>query len=266
MSKQTRLNFGQASSAPAKRRRLNTSESSAVADHNDEIQKSSKSSAKAKITDQDSSTDSETTKEPKLKNAITTTPKTPTSTSANHITLTNHQGDLFTAPPLTLLCHATNAQGTWGAGIAAAFKKHYPAAFKIYATHCAKWPTHTLLGTTLLIPPQNNSFSKTEREANHWIGCLFTSERKGKGKGSKESILEATGDAVRDLVRRVKNANEDAAGSKGGASNRTAIASVRMCKINSGLFGVPWEATCAVLEGIEVEEGDLKEIEVFSMD
>jgi ADP-ribose 1''-phosphate phosphatase len=271
MSKQTRLNFGQASSAPAKRRRLNTSESSAEVDHDDENQKPSKSSAKARITDQDSSTESETTKEPKLNNSIKASqqnkPSTSTSPSSNHITLTHHQADLFTAPPLTLLCHATNAQGTWGAGIAAAFKKSYPAAFKIYATHCAKWPTSSLLGTTLLIPPQNNSFSKTEREANHWIGCLFTSERKGKGKGSKESILEATGDAVRDLVRRVKDINEDAAGSKGGGgSSRTAIASLRMCKINSGLFGVPWGATCAVVEGIEVEDGDLKELEVFSMD
>ena len=273
MSKQTRLNFGQASSTPAKRRRLNTSESSAV-DHDEENRKSSKSSkssAKAKITDQDSSTESESTKEPKLENAIKTSqqqqPAPSTSPSANHMKLTSHQADLFTAPPHTLLCHATNAQGTWGAGIAAAFKKHYPAAFKLYAAHCAKWPTSSLLGTTFLIPPQEQSFSKIEREAQHWIGCLFTSEKKGKGKGSKESILEATGDAVRDLVRRVKDVNDDAAGSKGGgASNRTTIASVRMCKINSGLFGVPWGATCAVVEGIEIEDGDLKEIEVFSMD
>jgi hypothetical protein len=70
----------------------------------------------------------------------------------------------------------------------------------------------------------------------------------------------------------MKDVNEDAGaasaagGSKGCGSPRMAIASVRMCKINSGLFGVPWEATSAVVEGIEVEDGDLKEIEVFSMD
>ena len=78
-----------------------------------------------------------------------------------------------------------------------------------------------------------------------------------------------------DLVRRVRDVNDEAAagsfavgGSKGGGggSSRVAIASVRMCKINSGLFGVPWGATAAVVEGIEVEDGDLKEIEVFSMD
>ena len=267
MSKQTRLDFGHASSAPAKRRRLNTSESSAV-DDDDVNQKTSESSSETKPKDQSPESESGTTKDPSPKNKNLTT-----QTNKQTITLTHHHADLFTAPPQTLLCHATNAQGTWGAGIAAAFKKNYPAAFKIYATHCAKWPTSALLGTTFLMPPQEKSFSKTEREAQHWIGCLFTSERKGKGKGSRESILEATGDAVRDLVRRVKDVNEDAAsasaagGSKGGGSPPSmAIASVRMCKINSGLFGVPWEATSAVVEEIEIEDGDLKEIEVFSMD
>jgi ADP-ribose 1''-phosphate phosphatase len=264
MSKQTRLNFGQASSAPAKRRRLNTSESLAVEDDDDGNKKTPESSSKTylKPTDQNPSpeSESETMNNPKDKN-----PTTPTQPS---IALTHHHASLFTAPPNTLLCHATNAQGTWGAGIAAAFKKSYPAAFKIYAAHCAKWPTSSLLGTTFLIPPQETSFSKAEREAKHWIGCLFTSEKKGKGKGSRESILEATGDAVRDLVRRVRDVNEDSGtnGTRGGRSRRGAIASVRMCKINSGLFGVPWEATSAVVEGIKVEAGDLKEIEVFSMD
>jgi ADP-ribose 1''-phosphate phosphatase len=271
MSKQTRLNFGQASSAPAKRRRLNTSESLAVEDDDDGNKKTSESSSKTKPTGQNPSleSESETTNNPKNKNPTTQTHHKPTQTqTSNSITLTHHHASLFAAPQNTLLCHATNAQGTWGAGIAAAFKKSYPAACKMYATHCAKWPTSALLGTTFLIPPQKDSFSKAEREAQHWIGCLFTSEKKGKGKGSKESILEATGDAVRDLVRKVRDVNEDAAanGTRGGRSRHGAIASVRMCKINSGLFGVPWEATSAVVEGIEVEDGDLKEIEVFSMD
>jgi len=275
MSKQTRLNFGQASSsAPAKRRRLNSSEK---ANDDDETEKSSTSSSKAKSTDEEESTGPETANESVAK-THTPTPQTQQPLSNQYtIALTHHRSDLFTAPPYTLLCHATNAQGTWGAGIAAAFKKNYPAAFKLYASHCAAWSTSSLLGTTFLIPPQEKSSSKAEREAKHWIGCLFTSEKKGKGKGSKESILEATGEAVQDLVRRVKDVNEDVAagtsssssatttgGSKGGS--RPAIASIRMCKINSGLFGVPWEATSAVVEGIEIEEGDLKEIELFSLD
>ena len=273
MSKQTRLNFGQtSSSAPAKRRRLNAIEDLPVND-DDEIEnpsKPSKESSKTKATHEKESNESdETTNESNSQHN-----HQPSSTKS--ITLSHHKADLFAAPPHTLLCHATNAQGTWGAGIASAFKKNYPAAFKLYASHCAAWGTSSLLGTTFLIPPQTKSFSKAERESQHWVGCLFTSEKKGKGKGSKESILEATGEAVQDLVRRVKDVNEDAAaiasssssatigGSKG--SSRPAIASVRMCKINSGLFGVPWEATSAVVEGVEIEEGDLKEIEVFSMD
>lgn len=269
MSKQTRLNFGQASSTSSKRRRLNSSETSTV-DEDNKIKESPKFSSNTEATDELPSLES--------KGSNNTDPKTPNPTSHHQnlhqkpspnqklLTLTNHKADLFAAPPNTLICHATNAQGTWGAGIAAAFKKHYPAAFKLYASHCAKWTTSSLLGTTYLIPPQEKSSSKSEREARHWIGCLFTSEKKGKGKGSKESILEATGDAVADLARRVRDVNDDAAAGAGPKGiPRPAIASVRMCKINSGLFGVPWEATRAVVEGIEVGEGGLEEIEVFSM-
>src|SRR5699024_9014634 len=118
------------------------------------------------------------------------TPKPITqSNTTPRITLTYRKASFFASPPSTLLCHATNAQGSWGAGIAAAFRKNYPAAFKIYASHCSKWNGSSLLGTTFLIPPQHRSALKAEREAQHWIACLFTSEKKGKGKGSKESIL-----------------------------------------------------------------------------
>lgn len=199
-------------------------------------------------------------------------PELSTSKSTSHITLTHHKSSLFASPPSTLLCHATNAQGSWGAGIALAFKKSYPSAFKIYATHCSKWSGSSLLGTTLLIPPQHKSPLKAEREAQHWIACLFTSKKKGKGKGGKESILAATGEAVEDLVRKVKAVNEggDGADGKGkgkdGSSEGERIAEVRMCKINSGLFGVPWEATREVIEGVEVGEGDVEGIAVYSLD
>lgn len=99
---------------------------------------------------------------------------------------------------------------------------------------------------------------------------MFTSEKKGKGKGSKESILEATGEAVEDLVRKVRDLNEGGDGADGkakaGSSKEDRIDEVRMCKINSGLFGVPWEATREVIEGVEIGEGDLEEIAVYSLD
>jgi ADP-ribose 1''-phosphate phosphatase len=204
-----------------------------------------------------------------------TTPSIPTNPikstkSTPHMTLTHHTSSLFASPPSTLLCHATNAQGSWGAGIALAFKKSYPSAFKIYASHCSKWSGSSLLGTTLLIPPQHKSPLKAEREAQHWIACLFTSEKKGKGKGSRESILAATGEAVEDLVRKVKAINETANAAdekaKSGSSKEDRIVEVRMCKINSGLFGVPWETTKDVIEGVEIGEGDLEEIAVYSLD
>ena len=130
-----------------------------------------------------------------------------------------------------------------------------------------------MLGTTFLIPPQHKSPLKAEREAQHWIACLFTSEKKGKGKGSKESILAATGEAVEDLVRKVRDVNEAADEADGKSKAKSGsnkeedrIAEVRMCKINSGLFGVPWEATREVIEAVEVGEGDVEEIAVYSLD
>lgn len=198
------------------------------------------------------------------------------SQSSHNLLITLQPGDLFAAPKQTILIHACNTRGTWGAGIAAAFKFHYPAAFKVYNTHCTSSssskststpsggkkttpkvlargppPNASLIGTTLLIPPQTQSLNKAEREAQHFIACLFTSKNVGRNKDSAEEILTATGDAVRDLLRQVKFLKE---GKKDmGGKERVELGEMVMCKINSGLFGVPWERTQAVLEGIEVE-------------
>lgn len=197
---------------------------------------------------------SETKDEPNKKSSPTSTPIP--NPNPPHLIITHLHTSLFASPPTTLLCHATNAHGTWGAGIAATFKTTYPSAFAIYKSHCASHShdPSLLLGTALLIPPQTTSRSATERKTRHWIGCLFTSVGKGRQKGSKESILEATGDAVRDLLGQVAELE----GEEG-------IGEVRMCKINSGLFGVPWEATREVLEGVEVVEGHVGEVVVCSL-
>jgi ADP-ribose 1''-phosphate phosphatase len=302
MSKQTRLNFAsKATSAPSKRRKLNPSDETQEQELSNHSLEQSKQAGPPSSEDTDKSeleapsdnaisyntktrpSSNPSSKESRLEASSNTmhpqtssTPEPKTSNAPNknkpkpHLTLTYQKASLFTAPPATLLCHATNAQGTWGAGIAAAFKKSYPAAFKLYAAHCQAWDSGSLLGTTFLIPPQKKSPTKAEREAEHWIGCLFTSEKKGKGKGSKESILTATGKAVEDLVRKVKAVNEAAAAGpekgKSATSAQESIAEVRMCKINSGLFGVPWEATSEVIEAVELGEGDIEEIAVFSMD
>lgn len=275
MSKQTRLNFSNSSSTSSKRRKLNTDDEpneqieELVPQKKTQVPTTTGLNKTKRKTPATAQCDQENAQAPS--DSQPTPSKSPdASNTQRHITLTYEKASLFDSPPSTVLCHATNAQGTWGAGIAAAFKKNYPAAFKIYAAHCAKWDSSSLLGTTFLIPPQRKSPTKSEREAEHWIGCLFTSEKKGKGKGSKESILAATGEAIEDLLRKVKAVNEAADAtdkkSKPDSDKEDRIAAVYTCRINSGLFGVPWEATSEVIEAVEIGEGDFQEIAVISMD
>ena len=97
------------------------------------------------------------------------------------------------APPNTILVHACNTQGSWGAGIALSFKKKYPAQFKVYEAHCEEHG-QALIGTCLLIPGET-----------HDIACLFTSRRYGRRKDNPEDILSATQMAVGDLTRQNVN-------------------------------------------------------------
>lgn len=99
------------------------------------------------------------------------------------------QGDLFSAPLNTILVHACNAAGVWGAGIALAFREKYPEQFEVYKIHCKTYG-QSLFGTCLLISGEQ-----------HDIACLFTSRGYGRRKDSPDEILGATMTAVQDLVR-----------------------------------------------------------------
>ncbi|PGG99706.1 ADP-ribose 1''-phosphate phosphatase [Blastomyces parvus] len=83
--------------------------------------------------------------------------------------ITEIEGDLFDAPEGTALIHACNCQGSWGKGIAKAFKEKYPAAYQIFRAHCQQYLSHPQTqthprphpralklpeGTALIIPPQ----------------------------------------------------------------------------------------------------------------
>ncbi|KAF2261357.1 hypothetical protein CC78DRAFT_535728 [Lojkania enalia] len=194
------------------------------------------------------------------------TPSSPLSTNPpaskpdkpeiKNLTLIHHKGDLFNAPSNTVLLHACNTLGSWGAGIALAFRARYPKAYLQYRTHCltthdpktAPVPT----GTCLLIPP-----CETDPAApRHWIGCLFTSAKYGRAKDEPEVILANTRPAMRDCLEQVRKA----------VSEGKEVGGVRMCRINSARFGVPWERTVDVLEGITVEEGWVGDVEVWSID
>lgn len=140
----------------------------------------------------------------------------------NNVTIV--KGDLFSAPKGSIICHAVNCKGVWGAGIANQFRKRYPDAYKTYEKICKEQRSNDLLGSCLLI--ETNDFI---------IGCLFTSSGYGYEVDDKDSILDATYSAIDDLLdQNVMDPKE-----------------IHMCKINSGLFGVPWPETQQVLESFE---------------
>ncbi|KIW03329.1 uncharacterized protein PV09_05541 [Verruconis gallopava] len=171
----------------------------------------------------------------------------PPPKAENGFSITEIAGDIFDAPDGTVLIHACNCLGSWGAGIAAAFKERYPNAYKRYNEHCRSREPDNLVNTALLIPPQ-------ESKSKHWVGCLFTSRKYGRNKDSPQQILDATGPSFRDLVEQMSEAGDE-------------VTQIRMCQINSGLFSVPWEHSRAIIQGLELDDNVKipREIFVYSL-
>lgn len=138
--------------------------------------------------------------------------------------VTTIKGNLFDAPKGSIIIHACNTRGVWGSGIAAAFAKKFPQAFAIYHDHCNRLGP-SLIGTCLLIPA-----------GDYVIGCLFTSKSYGQYVDPPAKILKSTESALKDLIRQ----NVD-------------LKPLHTCKINSGLFRVPWNDTKALLKATGVE-------------
>jgi ADP-ribose 1''-phosphate phosphatase len=161
--------------------------------------------------------------------------------------LTYHKGDMFADVPRgTVLVHACNTQGHWGAGIAKAFKQQYPKAYADHHTFCAKdhnksSPVPT--GTAQLLAPRDG-------DKQHWIGCVFTSAKYGKGKDKPDMIIRNTAKSMPMLLELISQVDDQVAG-------------IRLCKINSGKFGVPWEKTEEVLKNIELKPHWRTNIEVW---
>jgi ADP-ribose 1''-phosphate phosphatase len=138
------------------------------------------------------------------------------------MSVTYVKGDLFNAPKGSVLAHACNCEGVWGAGIAVEFKRRFPKAHEAYRRDCATpWSP---LGGCLVRP-----------EGGYIVLCLYTSERRRPGPQLHESILRETESALRLATM----------------STLIDKRPIHMPKINSGLFGVPWEKTLAVLEKID---------------
>jgi ADP-ribose 1''-phosphate phosphatase len=153
------------------------------------------------------------------------------------LTIIEETGDLFKAPDHSVLIHACNCMGRWGSGIAREFQKRYPKAYALHKAHCRRHSPSELVGTALLIPPSELS------GPIHRVGCIFTSEGYGANKDSVSDILEATKTSMAKLLDAVYKDGE--------------ILEMYMCRINSGAFGVPWERTKRVLEGLERNAGPI---------
>lgn len=173
-------------------------------------------------------------------------PKTQ-DTKQKKLQLSYHTGDMFAnAPKGCVLIHACNTQGYWGAGIAKAFKQKYPKAYTDHHNFCAKdhnksKPLST--GTAELLAPRDG-------DQQHWIGCVFTSAKYGKGKDKPDQIIRNTAKSVPMLLELISQVD-------------TEVSSIRMCKINSGKFGVPWEKTEEVLKNTDLKPYWRTKIEIW---
>ncbi|ERF69064.1 hypothetical protein EPUS_01020 [Endocarpon pusillum Z07020] len=161
-------------------------------------------------------------------------------------------GDLFDSPDNAVLIHACNCLGSWGAGIAKAFRTKYPAAYKVHNDYCKATSNDSLIGTTQLIPPQHEDYKKADSglKKKHWIACLFTSVGYGKptktrpGMDKPDAILENTRKSLKDLKTQLSKIEHEAEGDGVG----TIPGEMWSCKINSGLFAVDWADTRRVME------------------
>jgi len=178
------------------------------------------------------------------------TPKESAALKTNTLKIDLTVGNIFKAPPGSVLIHSCNCLGIWGKGIAEAFRKEYPAAFKVYKNHCdrAEKPAD-LRGTALLIPPCGGTVEKTK---GHFIGCLFTSLHHGFRKCNPPKILEATGTSMTELLNQIAE-----------MAKMNEITEIRMPQINSGLFAVPWEDTKNVIQGMTCLDGVPLPVHVF---
>ncbi|RAL05468.1 MIF domain protein [Aspergillus ibericus CBS 121593] len=183
----------------------------------------------------------------------------PMESSSTHGRVAEIQGNIFDAPDGAGLIHACNCRGSWGKGIAKAFRQRYPAAYEIYRSHCRKCSfslrynnvpneggtrkVRVPEGTALIIPPQKKDY-EGGMSKRHWIICLFTSRGFGRKVSPEEIVLKNTELAVADMQRQLDQLRE----------GEGDVSELWSCRFNSGLFGVEWARSRDILEktGLEI--------------
>lgn len=143
--------------------------------------------------------------------------------------IVTRKGNLFDVPSskdiLNVLVHAGNAQGVWGAGVAAEFKRRFPTAFEVYKESCYRNAPSQSVG----------SYTYCE-ENGYGIVTLITSENFGHLKDDVDDIVTYTRRALGELF-------ED-------FTEGEPRPHFHSPKFNAGLFAVPWEKTFAALQDL----------------
>lgn len=149
-----------------------------------------------------------------------------------------------------IIIHSCNCNGSWGGGFAYQLAQRYPRAERDYMDICEKYGSK-LLGKFVLIP--------SYRSEKLLIGCLFTSSFGGTSHDSSESILRYTKLSLDDMLmkldgnQRIEQDEVNVFATKFMKNVQWKMDTpifqyrIEMPKINSGIFGVPWELTEQVL-------------------
>lgn len=135
--------------------------------------------------------------------------------------ITEEIGDLFNNSKNSILIHSCNCMGSWNAGVAREFYRRYPQAFIEYQKKCYD---RSFLGRCLLICPSRYN------NLDCYIACLFTSYKYGTYKDKPDDIIKNTKSAINDLFAQLVSLNLQES-------------KIKMPRINSGYFGVPWSQT-----------------------
>ncbi|KAK0634925.1 hypothetical protein B0T17DRAFT_611864 [Bombardia bombarda] len=139
---------------------------------------------------------------------------------SRNVHIIDQPGDLFNAPPNSILIHACNC--------------------------AAQKQPHRLAGRALLIPPpppaEKNPTAESQKQ--HYISCPPTSRLSSGYHDPFDELLHATWWSLNDLFREIA------------AIKGVKFQDIRMCRINSGIFNVQWQFTKAVVETVRLKEED----------
>ncbi|KAK4457582.1 hypothetical protein QBC42DRAFT_142872, partial [Cladorrhinum samala] len=143
------------------------------------------------------------------------------------------------APANSVLIDSCDCLGSWAGAIGTEFKTKYPNAYQAYKSHCEASTPAALLGTALLIQPG-------EGDPSHWVACLFVTKQGGAAHDPKDEILSNTESSMRGLLQHLHRQE---------VANKMSFSELRMPKITSATFGVPWLVTKAMLQRMVLSDG-----------